>query len=82
MATLRQHWTVVVQIAGFNSASYLLALAALRTEQATYVIALRQLSIVFGAALGVSLLKEAISRTRTAGIALILGGCVLLAWLA
>lgn len=41
-----------------------LALAALRTEQATSVIALRQLSIVFGAALGGQLLKEAISRTR------------------
>jgi uncharacterized membrane protein len=78
---LRQHWTVVVRIAGFNSASYLLTLAALRTEQTIYVIALRQLSIVFGAALGAHILKEAISRTRAAGIALILGGCVLLAWL-
>jgi drug/metabolite transporter (DMT)-like permease len=80
LSTLRERWPVIVQVALGNSASYLLALMALRTGNATYVIAGRQLSIVIGGFLGAYVLDEAISRTRACGIALILGGCVLLAW--
>lgn len=76
----REHWSAITQVALFNSVSYLLALLALRTGNATYVIAVRQLSIVMGALLGAYLLNEAISRARATGIALILAGCVLLAW--
>jgi drug/metabolite transporter (DMT)-like permease len=76
----REHWRVIGQVAIFNSVSYLLALFALRIGNATYVIALRQSSIVIGAALGVWLLHERLSPTRAAGIGLILSGCLLFAW--
>lgn len=74
----RTCWAAIVAVAVLNSCSYLLALAALRTGKASYVIALRQLSIAFGAALGWWLLGETIPVPRRAGIVLVLGGCVLL----
>jgi uncharacterized membrane protein len=74
----RRHRAPIVQVAVLNSTSYLLALAALRTGKASYVIALRQLSIVVGALLGAWLLKEVIPTPRRIGIALVVLGCLLL----
>ena len=62
-----------------NSGSYLLALFALQQGKACYVIALRQLSIAGGVVLGAWLLHEAVPPRRQAGIALVVGGCALLA---
>ncbi len=69
----------IVSVALLNSGSYLLALFALQEGKASYVIALRQLSIAGGALLGAWLLHEAIPRRRQAGIALVVAGCALLA---
>ena len=74
----RAHRSAIVQIAIFNSASYLLALAALQVGKASYVIALRQLSIAGGALLGRWLLGEAMPGPRLTGIALVVAGCILL----
>jgi uncharacterized membrane protein len=74
----RQHRTTIVLVAVLNSSSYLLALAALQTGKASYVIALRQLSIAGGALLGWWLLNEPVPAWRRAGILLVVSGCVLL----
>ena len=69
----------IIAVAALNSASYLLALIALQEGKASYVIALRQLSIAGGALLGAWRLHEAIPPRRQAGIALVVAGCALLA---
>jgi uncharacterized membrane protein len=73
------HRGVIVQVAALNSVSYLMALAALQSSKASYVIALRQLSIAAGAMLGWWVLGEALPLPRRVGIAMLLLGCVLLA---
>jgi uncharacterized membrane protein len=82
-ALLKRIWHtrrgVVVQIAVLNSVSYLMALAALQDSKASYVIALRQLSIAAGAMLGWWILGEALPLPRRVGIAMLLAGCGLLA---
>lgn len=75
----RMEWRIIVQIGVFNSGSYLLALAALQTGHASYVIALRQLSIAAGAVLGAKVLGEVLPLPRRAGVLLVLAGCALLA---
>ena len=57
----------------------MLTLIALRTGQASYVIALRQLSIAIGAILGWKLLGEGAAPKRQLGVAMVVVGCVLLA---
>ena len=61
-----------------NIGSYLLALVALQTGQASYVIALRQLSIAVAAILGWRLLGESFPEPRRVGLGLVVLGCVLL----
>jgi drug/metabolite transporter (DMT)-like permease len=75
----RAHRGPIVQIAVLNSGSYLLALAALQTGKASYVIALRQLSIAAGALLGWRLLGEVLAPPRRVGVAMVVAGCALLA---
>ncbi|HYP05261.1 MAG TPA: EamA family transporter [Bryobacteraceae bacterium] len=74
----RDHRWAIVQIGLFNSGSYLLALAALKTGGATHVIATRQLSIAIGALLGWRWLGEALPAPRIAGILFIVAGCILM----
>jgi len=76
----REHRSAIVQIGVFNTGTYLLVLIALRGETSSYVIAMRQLSIVWGALLGRSLLNEAILPPKRLGIALLIVGCVLVAF--
>jgi drug/metabolite transporter (DMT)-like permease len=78
-AAWRSARPTIVLVALLNSGSYLLALFALQEGKASYVIALRQLSIAGGALLGAWLLHEAIPPRRQAGIALVVVGCALLA---
>ena len=78
-AVWRDARPTIVLVALLNSGSYLLALFALQDGKASYVIALRQLSIAGGALLGGWLLHETIPPRRQAGIALVVAGCALLA---
>src|SRR5688572_4173014 len=68
-------WSIL-QVGFFNITSYLLVLFALRTGTSSYVIALRQLSIAVGVALGAFFLREEISTPKRLGVALIVTGCV------
>jgi len=70
----------IVAIGTLNTISYLLVLFALRTGITSYVLGLRQLSIAAGVALGWRYLREPMSRPRAAGVALIIGGCLLLSF--
>jgi drug/metabolite transporter (DMT)-like permease len=77
----RSHWQrsrmPLVQVAILNTATYLLVLYALVSAKASYVGALRQLSLVAGLAFGVWLLGERFTRRRAAGVLLLVAGGVL-----
>jgi drug/metabolite transporter (DMT)-like permease len=80
---LRLAWTShrssVIGVGILNTVSYGLALAALRNGGSTYVIGLRQLSIVGGVWLGASVLGERIDAPRRLGVTLLVVGCALMA---
>jgi drug/metabolite transporter (DMT)-like permease len=69
-------WSIL-QVGFFNITSYLLVLVALRTGTSSYVIALRQLSIAVGVALGAVFLREEISSAKRLGVGLIVVGCII-----
>jgi uncharacterized membrane protein len=71
-------WTAV-GVGVLNTVSYGLALMALRTGGSTYVIGLRQLSIVVGVWLGARVLGERIDTPRRVGVTLLVSGCLLMA---
>ena len=73
--SIQHNTSAIVQVAVFNVGTYLLVLVALEISKASYVGALRQLSIVTGVLLGVWLLKEEISLPKVLGImCIVLGG--------
>jgi len=67
----------IVGVAFFNTFSYVLMLFALSMSKVTYVGALRQLSLVFGVALGCMFLKEQLSGPSIVGLVLIIIGASL-----
>jgi drug/metabolite transporter (DMT)-like permease len=73
----RQHWWPIVQVAALNSGAYLLVLLALAEGVSSYVIAIRQLSIVWSVVLARYALGEAVTRPQRIGIAVLITGCVL-----
>ncbi len=73
------HRGAIIQVALFNTVSYLLVLFALRIGTSSYVVALRQLSVAFGALLGWRLLGEELGRARRLGVGLVIAGTVLVA---
>ncbi len=77
-AAWHTHRSVATQIAVLNAGSYVLVLVALQRGKASHVIALRQVSIAFGAVLAWKLLGESMAVERRIGIVLLLLGCVML----
>jgi drug/metabolite transporter (DMT)-like permease len=73
------HGGSALSVGVLNTVSYGLALTALRTGGSTYVIGLRQLSIVGGVWLGARVLGEPISAPRRLGVTLLVSGCLLMA---
>jgi drug/metabolite transporter (DMT)-like permease len=72
---LRQRWPVVAGgIAVFGT--YSIILAAFKLAPVSYVVPMREVSIVFGALLGVYLLGEPFGRTRIAACAIVAAGVV------
>jgi drug/metabolite transporter (DMT)-like permease len=69
----------IVQVSFFNTVTYVLILFALREGVSSYVVAIRQLSVAFGALLGWWLLGESIGPAKRAGILLIVSGTILVA---
>jgi drug/metabolite transporter (DMT)-like permease len=74
------HRGAILQVAFFNTFTYLLVLFALQSGTSSYVIALRQLSIAFGMFLGWWVLREELTGPKRAGVALVLVGCILVAF--
>lgn len=72
-------WRSIVQVGLFNTITYLLVLLALRDETSSYVVALRQLSIVWGVLLGRFFLGESVTIPKRLGVVLLLAGCALVA---
>lgn len=77
--TWRSNRSAIVRVGCSNSIAYLLVLVALRSGTSSYVIGLRQLSLVFGAMLGVWRLQEVVTPRKRLGMATVLAGCLLLA---
>lgn len=73
------HRAAIVQVGVCNTVAYVLLLVALRSATSSYVVGLRQVSIVFGAAFGAWRLHEELSIRTRAGMLVLLTGCVLLA---
>ena len=76
---VRRHPVAIVMIGLLNAGAYMLVLMALRTEMATQVLAVRQLSIPIGVLLGWQLLREQLTPPRVVGSALVTTGCILAA---
>lgn len=74
------HRSSIVQVGVLNTVTYLLVLFALRSGTSSYVIALRQLSIVWGALLGYFVLGETLPGPKRVGLATLVVGCVLVAF--
>jgi uncharacterized membrane protein len=72
-----------VSVAGvLMNGGYILVLVAMSLERVSYILALRQVSVVLGAALGVVLLKERYGGVRVVGSIIIFAGVYLLGALA
>ena len=78
-AEWRRNAASIVQVGAFNTLAYVLVLFALRQGVTSYVVAVRQLSVAFGALLGWWLLGERVDPPKRAGIVLIVVGAVLVA---
>ncbi|MEE2658278.1 MAG: EamA family transporter [Candidatus Latescibacterota bacterium] len=76
ISTLRQSWGLALLVGLGGMLTYLLILYAYTQGPVGYIVALRECSVVVGAALGVWLLKEPLPLNKVAGIALIVGGAV------
>jgi drug/metabolite transporter (DMT)-like permease len=75
----RDHKRAIISVALLDMFTYLLVLAALSFSKATYVGALRQLSLVAGVFLGWKFLQEQLSSPRIVGVLLLmLGGTLIL----
>ena len=78
---VRTEWRLnkwrILGVAVLNTLSFVLILFALETTKASYVGALRQLSLVVGAILGRAALGEPFPRPRAVGTALIIFGACL-----
>lgn len=67
----------ILGVSFFNTFSYVLMLFALSLTKVTYVGALRQLSLVFGVALGWTFLREPMNGARVLGLVMIISGACL-----
>ncbi len=75
----RREWTMAFGAAVLAMGSYGLLLEALRTAPVSYVVAVRQSSVLFAVALSVLLLRERPGPVRIAGAAATVGGVALIA---
>jgi drug/metabolite transporter (DMT)-like permease len=73
-ATARQRPLAILSVVAASFVSYTLILQALRTAPVSYVVAARQLSVVFAVSLALLWLRERPSRARLVGAALTVAG--------
>ena len=77
---LRYNWRGVIAVGILSVGSYALALAALAVTSASYVVAGRGLSVIFGACIGSFMLKERFGTVRIIGTTLMVAGLALVAF--
>jgi drug/metabolite transporter (DMT)-like permease len=82
VAEWRARWPSIVAAGLLAPFGYMLVLIALQTSQVSYVAPAREVGILLGALLGVTLLGEGYGRIRIAGSALIVAGVLTLGILA
>ena len=75
----RRHWRAILVASAMNLTSYLLVLFAFRLSKAGYVVAARELSILFSAFIGSLWLREGRLAPRLAGASVVLAGVVCIA---
>ena len=68
----------VFLIALLQNAAYLLVLMAMQASKVSYVVAFRQVGALFGAGMGIVLLKESQWKTRITGVLILTLGLILL----
>lgn len=74
----KKEYARMIGIGLFEPASYILILIAFRTAMVSYVVGVRQLSVVLAAVMGAALLKERAGLLRMLGAGLVVAGVVLL----
>jgi drug/metabolite transporter (DMT)-like permease len=79
VASAREDLRRVVLSVGAGFVGYGLILHVMQTAPASYVVAVRQLSVMFAAAIAMRFLGEQPSRARLAGAALTVAGVALIA---
>jgi drug/metabolite transporter (DMT)-like permease len=77
---LRNNCWGVIAVGVLSVGSYALALAALALTSASYVVAGRGLSVIFGACIGSFMLKERFGTVRIIGATLMVAGLALIAF--
>ena len=75
----RRHWRTILVASAMNLTSYLLVLFAFRLSKVGYVVAARELSILFSAFIGSLWLGEGRLAPRLAGASVVLAGVVCVA---
>ena len=79
LARMRGHWPLAIGVGLLSPLSYILVLGALSlSAPATVVAAMREMSMMVGALMGMLLLHEQVGAARLAGCAVMVGGVVLL----
>lgn len=76
----QQHKKAIIAVAVLNTFTYLLVLIALKVSKASYVGALRQVSLVVGVLLGWRFLGERMPPPKLVAVGLLLLGSALIAW--
>ncbi len=71
-----RHWKSVVTVGFVSAGTYLVILWAFQRSPASYVVALRETSVLFASALGVFVLHEPLTRSKILGSVLVTAGIV------
>ena len=80
--SIKNEWKIskfsILQVGFLNTFTYMLVLFSLQTGKASYVIAVRQLSIGFSVFLGWKILQETFPLPKKLGVATLFLGCILI----
>ena len=76
----RRHWPTILVASAMNLTSYLLVLFAFRLSKIGYVVASRELSLLFSAVIGSLWLGEGRLAPRLAGASVVLAGVICVAF--
>ena len=78
VTTCRTHWKYVLGIGPAALASYVTILFALQMGQVSHIVAFREVSVTFGAILGLVFLKERFAGRKAIGVGAIVAGMILI----